>query len=84
MVDDWADCCDQRRPGVASQRVLEQSRNLRVAVAHMVFVLPLGQALDHLAETAETQVDGLEFQHVLLVHYFFLVNFLAACQIAEV
>ena len=50
----------------------------------MVFALSLGEALDHLAETAETQVDRLELQHVLLVHHLLFVDFLTACQIAEV
>jgi hypothetical protein len=50
----------------------------------MVFILSLGKALDYLAQAAETQVDGLELQHVLLVHNFLFVNFLTACQIAEV
>lgn len=84
MIDQRAHRGYQSCAGVATKRVLQQSRDLGVTVANVVPVLALCKALDHFSKATQTQVDGLELEHVLLVHDFFFMNFLAACQVAQV
>lgn len=79
MINQGAHRGYQSCAGVASQGVLEKSCDLGFTVAHMIPVLTLGQTLDDLTETAETQVDCLKLKHVLLIHDFFFAYFLAAC-----
>ena len=84
VVDQRADGCDQGRARIASKTVLKEARDFRVAVGNVRLALALGEALDHLAQATQTQVDGLQLEEVLLPHDLLFVDFLTAGQIAQV
>jgi hypothetical protein len=76
---------DQRSPRIAAKRVLQQARQFRVTVRHeFLGVLVLCKRLDNLAQARQRQINRLKLKHVLLRHSLVLVDFLTACQIAQV
>ena len=84
VINNWTDGRNQGRSGVATQRVLEQPRDLGVSVAHKVLLCALCQALDYFAKTTQTQVDCFQLEHVLLVHDLLFMYLLTASQVTEI
>ena len=50
----------------------------------MARFLPLGQTLDDLAKTTQTQVDRLQLEQVLLPHYVLLADLFTTSQVTQI
>lgn len=60
------DACHHQRAAVASERILQESRDLRVAERHMrALALGVSQSTDHIAQRQQTHVDVDTLLHAL-------------------
>ena len=84
MIDHRTDSRYQGGPRIAPQTILKQARNLGISVRYMRLTFSLSESLDHFSQVAETEVDRLQLEQVLLAHDLLFVNLLAASQVTQV